>query len=364
MMRMPFNGWVMNHDLQAARIENNQVIEVNQQFAPLYLSRTKHFEGWLEMRAIDQHRPNSRLLKKALRLAERDDISTVLVVNAVTITDSYWVREDGSDLSYDDVRFQVNMFDNLALRGDFDSLSQPPSRTPELTNIGSYEKCWRLENGEWWLWKTANPNELFSELFISYLGTALGFSMAEYKRDGEYIKSRDFTHGAKLNFEPAYSLMQDNEDYAANYKTFQGISQAVADQYIEILILDTLCLNADRHTQNYGVLRDPATGKVVSMAPNFDNNIALISRGYASSARQDDLMVRLFNELEESTGAVSGYLQRHPLPLVTPQLIAACCKKTDMSVDVPHIQAFILSAYRGIGFETRAMMQQEIQLEP
>lgn len=69
--------------------------------------------------------------------------------------------------------------------------------------------------------------------------------------------------------------------------------------------------------------------------------------------------MRLFNELEESTGAVSGYLQRHPLPLVTPQLIAACCKNTGMSVDVPHIQVFILSAYRGIGFEVRARIQQE-----
>lgn len=62
--------------------------------------------------------PNSRLLKKALRLVERDDISTVLAVNAVTITDNYWFQEERSPLTWEDVRFKENLFDNLALRGD------------------------------------------------------------------------------------------------------------------------------------------------------------------------------------------------------------------------------------------------------
>ena len=44
MMRIPFNGWVMNRDLQVVRIEKDQAVKVNQQLAPLYLSRTKHFE--------------------------------------------------------------------------------------------------------------------------------------------------------------------------------------------------------------------------------------------------------------------------------------------------------------------------------
>lgn len=84
----------------------------------------------------DSHRANSRLLKKALRLAERDDISTVLSVNAVTITDNYWYRPEGSALAWEDVRFKENLFDRLALCGDPDSFSQRPSRTPELTNTG------------------------------------------------------------------------------------------------------------------------------------------------------------------------------------------------------------------------------------
>ena len=50
----------------------------------------------------------------------------------------------------------------------------------------------------------------------------------------------------------------------------------------DILFMDALVFNVDRHTQNYGLLRSRETGEILSMAPNFDNNMALISRGYAS----------------------------------------------------------------------------------
>ncbi|HEY5556717.1 hypothetical protein [Acetobacterium sp.] len=84
-------------------------------------------------------------------------------MNASTITDTYWVCEDSEPaLTYGDVRFSQNYFDNLALNGDPDSFNRVNnqglmhSRTPELTNIGSFEKCWRIENGDWWLYKHGN----------------------------------------------------------------------------------------------------------------------------------------------------------------------------------------------------------------
>ena len=59
-------------------------------------------------------------------------------------------------------------------------------------------------------------------------------------------------------------------------------------------------MNMDRHTNNYGFLRDRQTGKILSLAPLFDHNIALVSRGYPSSATQKGgLLSRLFVELLE-----------------------------------------------------------------
>ncbi|MDR3278011.1 MAG: hypothetical protein LBT12_04490, partial [Oscillospiraceae bacterium] len=172
------NGELMSRDTVVAAIQNGVLRDADPALLPLFLRRTGDVEGWLRGRAIDAHRTNSRLLKRALRLTDADDAELVLKVNAVTITDTYWIRETGSDLKYANVRFNVNLFDKLALRGDPDSFNQPYSPTPELTNIGSFEKCWRLENGKWWMVKQGNDLERFSELFVCRMGQALGLAMA------------------------------------------------------------------------------------------------------------------------------------------------------------------------------------------
>ena len=76
--------------------QNDTLTVVNSDLLPLYLRRVANADLWLETRAIDSHRANSRLLKKALRLAEKDDVSTVIHVNGATITDNYWIRPIGS----------------------------------------------------------------------------------------------------------------------------------------------------------------------------------------------------------------------------------------------------------------------------
>ena len=51
-------------------------------------------------------------------------------------------------------------------------------------------------------------------------------------------------------------------------------------QLVKMLFLDTICANPDRHTFNFGILRETVSGKIIGLAPNFDSNMALISRGY------------------------------------------------------------------------------------
>ena len=54
------------------------------------------------------------------------------------------------------------------------------------------------------------------------------------------------------------------------------INENIAKDYLKMIYLDTLCFNMDRHNQNYGLLKDSESGKIIKLAPNFDNNIALI----------------------------------------------------------------------------------------
>lgn len=336
---------ILNGDTVAAEWINNELKVLNHNMLPLYLDLTGNVQKWLETRAIDSHRANSRLLKKALRLTERDDIGSVLSVNAVTITDNYWIKPIGSDLIYADVRFNNDYFANLALTGNYDSFNRAAnsknSRTPELTNTGSFEKCWKLISGEWWMYKKANHEEMFSELFIYQLGAELGFNMAEYKRGKGIIKTKDFTDNAAANFEPAFNFMNDNEDYIVTVNALRDLCTDCIGDYVKMLFLDTVCANPDRHTFNFGILRDTETGDVLGLAPNFDNNMALISRGYPKNIkRKNDVLVRLFNELLEYDSSLKKYV-----PVLTEEIILKTIKSIGMRVRSKEIAEFIMNGY-------------------
>ena len=309
---------------------------------PLFLQRTGNMEAWLASRAIDRHRTNSRLLKKALRLKDTNDVPTVLSVNAATITDNFWVKPvDYEQTAYADVRFTFNHFDKLALMRDGDSFDRPPSRTPELTNIGSFEKCWRLEDGFWWMIKDGKPAEQFAELFAFNLGKHLGFPMVPYFPDGEYIRSRDFTSGASVDFEPAASVISNVSDYIPTYDALKTYGKAVSGEYVNMCYFDALVRNVDRHEYNFGLLRDSDTGEVLGFAPFFDHNLSLFATGYPKNIEaKNDRFIMDFVELLRYTG------KHFSVPKLSLSCVAECARgipwalpKTD---EVPDPESFVV----------------------
>lgn len=335
---------ILSGDTVVAVWKNGKLTVKNEALLPLYLKRVKNAELWLETRAIDSHRANSRLLKKALRLAEKDDVSTVIHVNGATITDNYWIRPIGSDLIYDDVKFTDDYFSNLALKGNYNSFNRAAncrrSKTPELTNVGSFEKCWKLRDGRWWMYKKATHDEIFSELFVYELGSALGMNMAVYERGDKCIKSLDFTNSASLNFEPASSFMGDNEDYSDVVKALSELCPDAIPDYICMIFMDTICANPDRHTNNFGLLRDIESGVIVELAPNYDNNMALISRGYPSKPKSGDMLISLFNDLMQECPEYRKYI-----PKLTEELVRKTITKIGMRVKIQAIVDVVMGRY-------------------
>ena len=356
---------IYNKSILVARVDEfNHLSWVCKECAPLYLQVTENFLGWLQGRCVDSHRKNSRLLKRALRISEKDDEEIVLQVNAATVTDTYWIKDEGSTLTWEQVDFKKAEFSGLALIGTYNHYYRAEQaktkKTPELTNIGSFEKCWRVRDGEWWLYKEGNPNELFSELFAYKLGKALGFNMAEYKLGSRYIKpgtrcilSRDFTQSHKYNFEPIVALVGDSpDDYKRTYQKIYNVSPEAASDYISLLFMDALIFNPDRHEYNFGLLSNPDTGNIVGLAPNFDNNMALISRGYPpESQRHTDALIKDFNQLLDSGVQWIGYSQYKRLPVINEALIRSIIKDIGLKVRENFIVDFIMSSYKAIGWD-------------
>ena len=342
------NGFIMHKDIAVLRVENGIVIN-SHPIAPLGLKQGQTILKWLSNRAADNKRANVRLLKKVLRITDTSDIATVLRAHAATVTDNYWFKAAGEDICYEDILFNDDSLADIALFGNFESISSAEkldvkhSRSPELTNIGSFEKCWRLEHGEWVMYKSENTLEQFSEIFICRLGQHLGFDMAVYEKVDNCVKTKDFTEGKKYDFEPAVAFVGEQEDYTVSYKRLMDDSPAIATDFVKLIFMDTLCFNMDRHTNNYGVLRDAETGKVMKLAPNFDNNIALISRGYTKTeVSEKDLLITLWKEFVKENNIT------FEIPQLERETVKLIAESIEIDVDKAYVTDFVMNRYTAI----------------
>lgn len=268
-------GFVMSGNQIVAKV-NHDIIEWKNDNAPLIFTRSKYLSSFLQKRVIDEDRVNSRLLKKALKMTSIEPSKIPLYVYGAVVTDNYWFKPSGSRVIYEDIKFQNDTYADLSLSGDYRFTPKKPKNTPQLTLVGSYEKCWKLIDGIWWLYKAQSENEIFSEIFCSRFAEVLGIPTAYYERDGKYIRSRNFADS--FNFEPISSLAGEDDSYENVFNVCFKLGKDIAKQYILLIYFDTIVENVDRHNENLGVMRNKKSGKIVSLAPNFDNNVALISR--------------------------------------------------------------------------------------
>jgi hypothetical protein len=146
-----------------------------------------------------------------------------------------------------------------------------------------------------------------------------------------------------VNFEPASTFMGDNEVYFGVVKALEKICPKAIPDYIRMIFMDTICANPDRHTNNFGLLRDIKTGELIGFAPNYDNNMALISRGYPSKLGAKDMLISLFNELIEECPKYKSYI-----PEITEEMVRDVIAKLNMKVKSQVIVDLVVGRYKHI----------------
>lgn len=273
-----FNGFLMYKDEVVAEIRKTELVKVfKKDLLPIIMLNESpgSFEVWLQTRVIDTHRTNSRQVRRRLSVKTEVPKEIVIKARSVSITDSYWLKWENENISYEEVRKSLSDGLNLiALYGnDNDVNFKATDITPELTNIGSFEKCWKLFNDEWYMIKKGSYKENFAEVLISNIAIELGFNAVKYEAidEGRLVKCRDFTDNAEVDFEPMYSFVRDywEIDDCVNIINELGF----INDFLDITFVDALCYNIDRHTFNFGLLR--RDGEILGLAPNFDNNLGL-----------------------------------------------------------------------------------------
>ena len=108
--------------------------------------------------------------------------------------------------------------------------------------------------------------------------------------------------------------------------------------------MDTVCYNMDRHTENFGLLRNVSNGRIIKLAPNFDNNIALISRGYPKDvSRKNDGIIRYFENFVKSDRFVHDLYKELSIPIISDVMVNDCINEISIDVDKNYIVNFILN---------------------
>lgn len=343
-----YTGYVMSGNTVVAEFNKGVLVPPTHKLCPLVIKRTNSIYEFLKSRSIDSGRTNSRLLRKVLNINVKDDTLVSLCSYAASISDNYWFKPKHSKLKYEDISFNNDIFFDTALKGVITIYPKKLILTPELTTNGSYEKGWRNIDGNWWLYKVGTVNERYSEVFYSRLFEKLNLPTAHYEIDGNYIRTANFAKG--VNFEPMVSLVGDNEDIEFIYDSLNKINHQIALDYLRLVAFDVILNNVDRHNENCGILRDKVTGKIISLAPNYDDNLSLISRNTTLIATEQEGFLSLFLKTIRKSKKIKEGLKEIEFPVITSNLLRSIHEEIGLEIEASFetIKRYIMFRYETI----------------
>ena len=270
---------------------------------------------WFKGRGIPSWRDKLDLLLHRLNI----DTPSELLDKAfgLSLTDQYWIKPYGSNITYDDVNFFQHDFDyaefleaSLSLNSKIVT-KEASLKTPNNTTDGMLKKAWVIEDGVGYLLKGGYKTDVlqpFNEVLASMICDRLGFfhvpyTLTTYKdqvvskcpcfitKDTELITAYQIKNNMKR-----YDSREDYETYIKKLEE-EGINEA-RTKIENMYILDYLIMNEDRHLNNFGIIRDVNTLKWVDVAPIFDNGQSLNIEDY----NEDEIVTsghgRLFYELK------------------------------------------------------------------
>ena len=237
--------------------------------------------SFLDRRKAPKHRKHIEQLLERYGCTELDGF--IRVTHAVSLNDTFWVKEETSTLKWADVSLYSNPFDEIIANAAFDgaiSDTDFSSASPEFGTDGSYAKCWVREADEIFLCKSGS-----SAFVIEPLSEYLASQLAEIICKKYVVPyDMDFLHGRlvskcrlftdeHMGLVKAGRVITGGKSIASLLGFFENIGSG--DDFRRMCIFDSLILNIDRHLGNFGVLADNDTMNIIEMAPVFDNNRSL-----------------------------------------------------------------------------------------
>lgn len=239
-----------------------------------------NFYYWCASRVLSLDRKYAKEILNSIGMAQattdRDRAKISLSYHCVSLTDVYWVKEKGEDISYE----QLNLYDNslneaiveLSLRGKPMTVTNQ-ELAPDLSTKGYFPKAWIRRKNEFILLKDGGDNAVKKELVASRVCQCFDFKQVVY-REGFYCGQR--VTESSIITSKRYSIISKMafEIYAQNHDldVLEECIKKDPKTYYGMNILDYLVGNIDRHPENWGFLVDNETNDYISLYPIMDFN--------------------------------------------------------------------------------------------
>lgn len=244
---------------------------------------------WWRGRAIPASRAGIQNALLELRLPDTQLLLEKCL--GLSLSDQYWICPTGSKLNWEQINFFENPFSEdmgNILFGRGSSNSKISLMSPDNTSDGWLKKKWKVIDGKRCLIKGgsgATQQEPYNEVFASRIMERLGIPHVPYS----LLVEDNYPYSVCENFITpdtelisAWYIMHTakKENHTSVYQHYvnccdrlgvPGIRQAL-DQMI---VLDYLIVNEDRHQNNFGVIRHTETLEFIGAAPIYDSGTSL-----------------------------------------------------------------------------------------
>lgn len=251
---------------------------------------------WLKHRTIPSNRAYVRTLLSKCGLNLNRPLNIIKVSKGLSLNDCYWIVEEGFEGKFEN----FNLYDNhlsrvladIAFTGYGSSIRSSLASSPEFTTNGMLPKCWRRIKGKIYLYKggtTGASNtgmEPYSEFYAHQVAQAMEIDSVPYnicKWKGELCSYCELFTSKDYSFVPVGKIVKTGGMTAVR-EFYENLGKEYVKALDDMIVLDALICNTDRHYGNFGFLVNNKTNKIVAPAPLFDHGNSLYN-----FAGRDDL---------------------------------------------------------------------------
>lgn len=249
----------------------------------------RELHAWWLARAI----PASRLgLKEALERMNVSGTAEMLGKSfGLNLSDQYWVLPENVELDWHSINFFENEFSEdignilIGLKSDSDDINY---MSPDSASDGWLKKKWRIVDGDRVLFKAGSGSyqqEPYNEVLATSIMKRLGIDCAEYKLtligDKPYSACKDFVT-SETELVTAHNILKSvkKPNNKSVYEHYIDCCKELGITNIQhglnqMLTLDFIIVNEDRHLNNFGLIRNAETLEYISVAPIYDNGTSM-----------------------------------------------------------------------------------------